>query len=851
MPAARRIKPPGCILAFVKPAPLPVEPVLPALAEALQRAAAAVLQAPPGAGKTTLVPLALRDAPWLGGRKILLLEPRRIAARAAARRMAALLGEAPGQTVGYRIRRDAVVGPGTRIEVVTEGILTRMVQHDPELGGVGLVIFDEFHERSLHADLGLALVLESRAVLRPDLRLLVMSATLDGAAVTTLLGGAPVISSEGRAYPVVTQYLPRRAEQRVEAAVAGAVRQALAESEGDILAFLPGSGEITRAAEQLAGDPAALRGAQLFPLHGMLAGESQDAAIAPSPAGRRKVVLATSIAETSITIEGVRVVVDSGLARVPRFSPGSGMTRLVTVRVSRAAADQRRGRAGRTAPGTCYRLWPEAEDHHLLPRTTPEILEADLAPLALELAAAGIADPATLRWLDPPPAAALAEGRTLLAELGALDAAGGITPHGRALADLGTHPRLAHLLLTAADRGELPVAARLAALLEERDFLRAPPGQGDPDLRLRLELLAERSTPPMYHGLTVDRGTLHRVREAARDWERRLRRRAADGPALSPAALVALAYPDRVGIRRAGQGGRFLLRNGQGAFTEAPSLIRAEFVVAAELDGNPRDSRIWLGALLERAEVLALFGSQLEDAEVVGWDEQADTLVAVRRKQLGAIIMEEKPLRNPEAALVQGVVLERVRRLGLDRLGWNEESLALRQRLAFCHRHLGAGWPAVDDDALLRRLDQWLGPALTGVRRGADLERLDPGPALHGLLDWDQRRRLEELAPTHLPVPTGSRIRVDYTDPEAPVLAVRLQEVFGLTETPRIAGGRVPITMHLLSPAQRPVQVTRDLAGFWRSSYFDVKKEMKGRYPKHHWPDDPLVAEPTRRTKRR
>lgn len=851
MPAARRIKPPGCILAFVKPAPLPVEPVLPALAEALQRAAAAVLQAPPGAGKTTLVPLALRDAPWLGGRKILLLEPRRIAARAAARRMAALLGEAPGQTVGYRIRRDAVVGPGTRIEVVTEGILTRMVQHDPELGGVGLVIFDEFHERSLHADLGLALVLESRAVLRPDLRLLVMSATLDGAAVTTLLGGAPVISSEGRAYPVVTQYLPRRAEQRVEAAVAGAVRQALAESEGDILAFLPGSGEITRAAEQLAGDPAALRGAQLFPLHGMLAGESQDAAIAPSPAGRRKVVLATSIAETSITIEGVRVVVDSGLARVPRFSPGSGMTRLVTVRVSRASADQRRGRAGRTAPGTCYRLWPEAEDHHLLPRTTPEILEADLAPLALELAAAGIADPATLRWLDPPPAAALAEGRTLLAELGALDAAGGITPHGRALADLGTHPRLAHLLLTAADRGELPVAARLAALLEERDFLRAPPGQGDPDLRLRLELLAERSTPPMYHGLTVDRGTLHRVREAARDWERRLRRRAADGPALSPAALVALAYPDRVGIRRAGQGGRFLLRNGQGAFTEAPSLIRAEFVVAAELDGNPRDSRIWLGALLERAEVLALFGSQLEDAEVVGWDEQADTLVAVRRKQLGAIIMEEKPLRNPEAALVQGVVLERVRRLGLDRLGWNEESLALRQRLAFCHRHLGAGWPAVDDDALLRRLDQWLGPALTGVRRGADLARLDPGPALLGMLDWDQRRRLEELAPTHLPVPTGSRIRVDYTDPEAPVLAVRLQEVFGLTETPRIAGGRVPITMHLLSPAQRPVQVTRDLAGFWRSSYFDVKKEMKGRYPKHHWPDDPLVAEPTRRTKRR
>jgi ATP-dependent helicase HrpB len=850
MPDARRIKPPGCILAFVNPPALPVEPVLPALSEALERSGSAVLQAPPGAGKTTLVPLALRDAPWLKGRKILLLEPRRIAARAAARRMASLLGEAPGQTVGYRIRRDTVVGPGTRIEVLTEGILTRMVQHDPELSGVGLVIFDEFHERSLHADLGLALVLESRAVVRPDLRLLVMSATLDGAAVAALLGGAPVISSEGRAFPVVTRYLPRRPEQRVEAAVAGAVRQALAESDGDILAFLPGSGEITRAADLLAGDPAALRGATIFPLHGMLAGEGQDAAIAPSPAGRRKVVLATSIAETSITIEGVRVVVDGGLARVPRFSPGSGMTRLVTVRVSRASADQRRGRAGRTALGTCYRLWPEAEDHHLLPRATPEILEADLAPLALELAAAGIPDPATLRWLDPPPAAALAEARALLAELGALDTGGRITPHGRAIADLGGHPRLAHLLLAAA-REDLPVAARLAALLEERDILRAPPGQGDPDLRLRLELLAERNPPPMYHGLTVDRGTLHRVREGARDWERQLRRHTSVAEPVSAAALVARAFPDRVGSRRAGQGGRFLLRNGQGAFTQAPSLIRSEFVVAAELDGHPRESRIWLGAPLERSEVLALFGSQLEIEDLVAWDEQADALLAVRRTRLGAIVMEEKPLRTPEPGLIQEVVLGRIRRVGLDRLGWSEESLGLRQRLAFCRRQLGADWPAVDDASLLQQLEQWAGPALTGIRRGVDLARLDPGPGLLGLLNWDQRRRLDELAPTHLAVPTGSRIRVDYTDPDAPVLAVRLQEVFGLTETPRLAGGKVPVTMHLLSPAQRPVQVTRDLAGFWRNSYFDVKKELKGRYPKHHWPDDPLLAEPTRRTKRR
>ncbi len=828
---------------------LPITPLLPELARTLDTAGRAVLQAPPGAGKTTLVPLALLDVPWLAGRKLLLLEPRRLAARAAARRMASLLGERVGETVGYRIRRDSVVGPRTRIEVVTEGILTRMVQHDPDLPGVGIVVFDEFHERSLHADLGLALVLQSRAVLRPDLRLLVMSATLDGAAVAALLDGAPVLTSEGRAHPVELRYLPRRTEVRVEGATAAAIRQALTESDGDILAFLPGQGEIRRTADLLAEGVPLPAGCEVHPLHGMLAAEAQDAAIRPAPPGRRKVVLATSIAETSLTIEGVRVVVDSGLARVPRYVPRSGMTRLVTGRVSRAGADQRAGRAGRTAPGRCYRLWAEAETAALLPRATPEILEADLAPLALELAAAGIPEPGSLAWLDAPPAAALATGRTLLAELGALDATGAITPHGRRMAELGTHPRLAHLLLAGAERGGAAGAARLAALLEERDFLRAPAGEGDPDLGLRLDLLARRDTPPVHQGLTVDRGGLQRAREAARAWQRAVRETAGEAP--SPGALLALAYPDRVGLRRAGQGGRFLLRNGQGAFTGAASLALSEFVVAAELDGDPRESRIWLGAPLTREEVEALFDDQVTTEEVVAWDAQADLLRAARRRMLGAIILEEKPLRDPDPAGLAAAVAAQLRRESLSRLPWDDGASALRARLAFCRHHLGDPWPAMDDAVLLERLEAWLGPDLAGVRRRADLDRLPLAGALLRLLPWDLRAKLDDLAPTHLGVPTGSRIRVDYTDPAAPVLAVRLQEVFGLTETPRVAGGRVPVTMHLLSPAQRPVQVTRDLAGFWRTSYFDVQKEMKGRYPKHHWPDDPLVAEPTRKAKRR
>lgn len=844
---------------------LPIEPVLPAVCAALRESGTAVLQAPPGAGKTTLVPLSLLAEPWLAGRKMLLLEPRRLATRAAARRMAELLEERLGQTVGYRIRRDSTVGPATRIEVVTEGILTRMLQHDPGLESVGLVIFDEFHERSIHADLGLALTLQTRAVLRSDLRVLVMSATLEGAPVSALLGGAPIITSEGRSYPVVTRYLPRRADSRIEAAVAGAVRQALREEEGDLLVFLPGQGEIRRTMDLLEQVPSSefkvpkvtnselgTRNWSLHPLYGNLSQADQDAALKPSPPGRRKVVLATSIAETSLTIEGVRVVIDCGLARVPRFSPASGMTRLTTVRVSRASADQRRGRAGRIAPGVCYRLWAEQEDHHLLPRTTPEILEADLAPLALELAAAGVDDPGDLAWLDPPPAAALAEARFLLQQLGALDAALKVTGHGRRMADLGTHPRLAHLLLRGAELGAAALAADLTALLEERDILRGAAGPPDADLQLRLELLTLRETPPLFHGYTVDRGGLHRVRDESRAWRGALRSieaSAAEPP--SAGLLLALAYPDRLGQRREGQAGRFLLRSGQGAHTDSAAMVRADYIVAAELDGDRRESRIWLGAPVSLDEIRVQFGDQLQDETVVEWDLRSASLTAARRERLGALVLRETPLRDPDPALVAEAVLGWLRREGIGALPWNEEATRLRQRLAFLYSAIGAPWPDVSDDALLASLEDWLGPHLTTVRRRADLGKVDLQGALLGRLGWADRRLLDQLAPTHLAVPTGSQIRVDYSDPLAPVLAVRLQEVFGLTETPRIAGGRVPITMHLLSPARRPVQITQDLAGFWRTSYFDVRKDMRGRYPKHYWPDDPLIAEPTRRAKPR
>jgi ATP-dependent helicase HrpB len=829
-------------------APLPIDDVLPSLEAALADGRAAVLQAPPGAGKTTRVPLALLNAAWLVGQRLVMLEPRRLAARAAARRMAATLGETVGGTIGFRVRGETRVSSRTRIEVVTEGVLTRMLQSDPSLDGIGLLLFDEFHERSVQADLGLALALQAQEVLRPDLRILVMSATLDGAAVSTLLGDAPVITSGGRLHPVAVRYVGRRDGQRPDAAVAVVVRQALARDEGSVLAFLPGAAEIRRTLALL-DDGSLPRDVRLHPLYGDLPPAAQDAAIAPAPTGQRKVVLATSIAETSLTIDGVRIVVDGGLARVPRFSPRSGMTRLETVRVSQASSEQRCGRAGRTAPGICYRLWAAEDQAALLQRATPEILETDLAPLALDLAVAGVRDPGELRWLDLPPGAGLSQARELLHQLDALDDAGRLTAHGRDMATFGVHPRLGHMLLRGRTMGLGSTACIVAAVIQERDVLRRDAVHREADLRLRVGLVADGGRADHHD---VDRDALHRVREQARTWRAQLG--AADSERIDEDAvgrLVALAYPDRVAQRRAGSGERFLMRNGLGAvLDDGGALTGAAFLAIADLDGRAPQSRVYLGAALGRAEIDELFGAQVSREEIVAWDAAGGAVRAQLRERLGAIVLREVPVREPDDERVARVLLTAISRGDGLAVHWSSAAQRLRERLAFLHRWDDA-WPDVGDVALRESMEQWLMPRLAGLRTRAEVERLDPGGMLLDLLTWEQRRALDVLAPTHVTVPTGSRIAVDYGDPQAPVLAVRLQELFGLADTPRVAGGAVPLTLHLLSPARRPVQVTRDLAGFWRSSYFDVRKDLRGRYPKHEWPDDPLSAAPTRRAKPR
>jgi ATP-dependent helicase HrpB len=821
---------------------LPIDDVLPEIRAALASRSSAVLQAPPGAGKTTRVPLALLDERWVASQRIVMLEPRRLAARAAARRMADSLDEAVGTTVGFRVRGETRVGVRTRIEVVTEGVLTRMLHEDPTLEGVGLVIFDEFHERSLNADVGLALSLETQSVLRPELRLLVMSATLDGAAVAGLLGDAPVIASEGRSFPIEVRYLPRRTEQSVESAVANAIRRALAEDGGSVLAFLPGAGEIRRAHAMLMSSamPSDVR---VLPLFGAMPAAAQDEAILPAPDGSRKVVLATAIAETSLTIDGVHVVVDGGLARVPAFSPRSGMSRLETVRVSRASAEQRSGRAGRTAPGVCYRLWAAEEHSGLLERDRPEILQADLAPLALDLAAAGVVDAASLRWLDLPPAPALAHAREVLMQLGALDSNHRLTRHGQAIASFGVHPRLAQMLLRGHELGFGATACLVAALLDERDLLRHGTLSPEPDFSHRVAIVEGRQSSS-----TVDRETVRRVREQARTWRAALRVPAhASADEQECGRALALAFPDRVARRRSGAGERYLLRNGLGAaLPEGSSLTGAPYLAIADLGSQRPDARIQLAAALSRAELDEMLGDDVQLEDVVEWRAMDRAIVAVRRERLGAIVLRETVLRDPDPAVVADSLLSALTtELGL-MLTWSEDASLLRMRLAFLHRHV-EGWPDVGDHALSATAREWLLPHLVGLRRRDEVEALDLGALLLSRLSWRQRAELNELAPTHVEVPSGSRIRLDYSDPAAPVLAVRLQELFGLATTPSIAGGAVSLTLHLLSPAHRPVQVTRDLAGFWRTSYFDVRRELRGRYPKHAWPDDPMRAEPTRR----
>ncbi len=829
---------------------LPIGTVLPDLMSALERPGAAVLEAPPGAGKTTLVPLALLDAAWLGRQKIVMLEPRRLAARAAARRMAQMIGEEVGATVGFRTQLETRIGPKTRIEVVTEGILPRMLQSNSALEGVGIVIFDEYHERSLDADLGLALALETRRYLREELRLLVMSATLDGERVAALIGG-PRVTSEGRSFPVGLRYLDRPAPERFEKAVASAVLRALDEEAGSILVFLPGGAEIRRVARQLG---ALGSDTMVAPLYGDLPPAAQDEAIAPAPAGRRKIVLATSIAETSLTIEGIRVVIDGGLARGARFDPRSGMTRLVTSRVSQAASEQRRGRAGRLEPGLCYRLWPEFEQAQLAPYAPPEIREADLAPLVLTLAAWGNDDPATLSWLDAPPPPALAQARGLLGELGALDAAGRVTETGRAMAAMPLHPRLAHMAMKGKERGKGRLAAAIAALLMERDIIRAAPGKRDTDLRLRVELLAERGAPrDLAAELHLDRGGLERARQAARQIERALGLRADE--TIDPSetgGVLAEAYPDRLAQAR-GAPGQFRLSGGGGAeLPPADALARQECLAVADLDGERKTARIFLAAPLTLADIEEDFAGQIETRDEIEWSSAEEAVLARRRRILGALILEDKPLRDPPQERVIAALLSGIRDLGLAALPWTRDAENLRRRVEFLARaEPGAGWPDWSDAALLQTLEDWLGPYLPGITRRAQWAAIDLAAALGATLSFAQRRALDERAPTHVTVPSGSRIAIDYAAGEVPVLAVRLQEMFGATATPAVAGGTVPLLLHLLSPAGRPLQVTRDLKGFWTNSYPQIRGEMRGRYPKHPWPENPLQAAPTARANRR
>ncbi len=809
-----------------QPDTLPIDPVLPDLVAALGREGRAVLVAPPGAGKTTRVPLAMLAAGLAGRGRIVMLEPRRLAARAAARRMAETLGEPLGHTVGYRIRGEARTGPDTRIEVVTEGILTRMLQSDPGLEGVGAVVFDEFHERSLNADLGLALTWEARTALREDLALVVMSATLDAEPVAALLDDAPLIRAEGRSFPVKTRWLARPPDKnaRLEDTVADQVLAALGKTTGDVLVFLPGEGEIRRTLARLGPDLPA--GTRALPLYGALDGREQQAALSPAPAGERRVVLATAIAETSLTIPGVRVVVDAGLARRARFDPGNGMARLVTEKVTRAEAEQRRGRAGRVAPGTCYRLWTRGQEGALAAFPPPEIEVADLAPLALELALWGAGDGQGLAFLTPPNPGVLAEARGLLARLGALDAAGRITDHGRAMARLPVHPRLAHMLIRAG-RG----AADLAALAQARDPLGRAAGV---DLALRLKAL-ERPPPE------AARATIAELRRESR----RLARLAPPDRGLSPAQAAALAWPDRVGLRRRGDDPRWLLSGGAGARMQAGDPLAGQrLIVVAETDGARRDARIRLALAISEAELRAVHGAAIAWHDVCYWDARAGRVVARRQERFGALVLDDRIWRDAPPEAIAGAMLEGVRALGL------RPSEAARRFIARVElaRAQGLDLPPVDEAHLLDTLEDWLAAHLSGVRTRDDWKRFDLLPALRARLDWQQMQALDRLVPEHFTTPLGRRVAVDYTG-DVPAIAVRLQEMFGLAEHPQVAGRALRIT--LLSPAGRPVQTTLDLPGFWRTSYADVRKDMRGRYPKHPWPENPLEAAPTTRARPR
>jgi len=839
--------------------PLPIDVVLDELARTLDHHNAAVLVAPPGAGKTTRVPLALLDAPWVRAKKIVVLEPRRIAARASAERMAHTLGERVGETVGYRVRFGSKVSRATRIEVVTEGIFSRQILDDPELNGVAAVLFDEFHERSLDADLGLALARDAQTGLREDLRILVMSATLDGARVAKLLGEAPVIASEGRAFAVETRYLGRKADAPLERQMADAIALAVRADPGSVLAFLPGAAEIRRTQNLLA-ERVHDASVEIVPLFGALDASVQDRAIAPAPKGRRKVVLATSIAETSLTIEGVRIVVDSGLARVPRYEPDIGLTRLETVRASRAAVDQRRGRAGRTEPGVCYRLWDEPQTASFAAYTQPEILSADLSSLVLDLAQWGVSDPASLAFLDPPPLPALKEARGLLRELGALDADGRITAEGKSLRALALPPRLARMIVDSQSLGTGHAAAEIAAILTERGL-----GGDNVDLDVRLDAFRRDRSQRADSARALARRWASQVAASERvaapaiggEPGHRLRGDQTDlagGGEPTTGVMLALAFPDRVARNRGN--GSFVLANGRGAALEQTSgLSRAPYVAVAELTGTAAQGRILLAAPITQAEIERHFADQIETADEISFDRGAMALRARRKKTLHAITLSEAPLALKPSAETARVLADGLISAGLDQLPWSKSSKQWRDRVTFLRAAEADAsqnpWPDLSDAALAAQREAWLVPLLYDRSSLKELSAGDLSDALMTLLPWELRARLEREAPTHFEAPTGTQLAIDYEAEQGPTIAVRLQELFGLNTHPSIAKGAIPLVLELLSPAHRPVQVTRDLPGFWRGSYAAVRSDLRGRYPRHPWPEDPASAVPTRRVKPR
>lgn len=849
---------------------LPIDELLPQLVTTLSKSPSVVVQAPPGAGKTTRVPLALLNCNWLNGKKIIMLEPRRIAARAAARYMATCLGERVGETVGYRVRFDNSTSAKTRIEVVTEGIFARLLQDDPALEKYGVVIFDEFHERNLNSDLGLALCIDSQRGLREDLKIIVMSATLDGAAVSKLLFDAPILTSEGRSYPVVIRHHAlnsnfARNRRTFLAELSQHILHVIDEEQGSVLVFLPGAGEIRQVTMLL--NEALKDGLQtskltdtvlITPLFGQLTAAEQDAAIQPATEGKRKIVLASAIAETSLTIEGIRIVIDSGLNRVPRFDSNTGMTQLMTLPVSQANAEQRCGRAGRLQEGVCYRLWSQST--HLLAHSTAEILDADLAPLILELAQWGVTDVNSLHWIDSPPAAHVAQARDLLQQLGALDTDNRITAHGKSMAEWGAHPRLAHMMLRAKTIGAGVLACEVAAILTERDVLRGSATRAC-DLHYRIEVLRDQSNKnhnrvPQMAQHDIDQAAVRQAQIAAKQWQRQLQvtdnnstvNNSSDDLKLL-GVVLAYAYPDRIGSRR-DNSSRYLLSNGRGAIlSDGDPLCTEELIVAAHLDGA-REARIFLAAGLHREHLQQYLGELIQSRSVIHWDDRQSCVQTRTQQCIGDIVIDDIPLKDVDQDALANALLEGIRLRGINCLPWQDTARVLQARMQFMYDHIDTNWPDVSDDTLSDTLESWLKPFLNNKSRLSHLTRLDLHSIILSQLSWQQQQRLEQLVPTHITVPSGSNIRIDYNH-FPPVLAVRLQEMFGLADTPHIADGKIAVVLHLLSPAQRPVQITQDLAGFWQNSYHDVKKDLKGRYPKHHWPDNPLLAQATSKAKRR